>query len=194
MILPQFFGIVLLSTLSFAQQPNPASANNQTSVEPSLPVVDENACPFEGCTFGSWKVAKESTLYSSWQTDRMQIGTIKTGERVTAFTGVHITRKPDRILVKREIPTLGLKPGDVVLRYMYVGEGFANIWASGAWHKEEDCTFVTEKDGTGCLHDCGAVVTEDGVKEWWVKIKTLDGRLGWVLVKNNFEGMDALAG
>jgi len=76
---------------------------------------------------------------------------------------------------------------------MYLGEGFANIWFNGAWHKGEDCTFVTEKNGQGCLRDCSAIVTEQGVKDWWVKIKTSDGKIGWVLVEDNFDGMDALA-
>jgi hypothetical protein len=194
MMLRFFVGTVLLSTLFSVQQSTAAASNNPTSSsEPSLPVVDENACPFEGCTFGTWKATKESTLYSSWQTDRAEIGKIKAGEPVTSLTGVHITRKPDRILVKREISRLALKPGDLVLRYMYVGEGFANIWAKGTWHKEEDCSFITEKDGGGCARECAAVVAEDGQKEWWVKIKTRDGKLGWILVKHNFEGMDALA-
>ena len=125
--------------------------------------------------------------------NRTELTSLKPGDEVTGLTGVHITRRPDRILVKQAIPDLGLKPGDVVLRYMYLGEGFANIWFNGAWHKGEDCTFVTEKNGQGCLQDCSAIVTEQGVKDWWVKIKTSDGKIGWVLVEDNFDGMDALA-
>lgn len=156
-------------------------------------MIDENACPFEGCTFGAWKAVKATALYSSWKTDRTQIGEIKAGQKVTSLTGVHITDRPDRILVKRDIPALGLKQGDLVLRYMYVGEGFANVWAKGIWHKEQDCSFITEKDGGGCARECAAVVTDAGLKEWWVQIKTADGNAGWVLVEDNFQGMDALA-
>ncbi|HZQ97061.1 MAG TPA: hypothetical protein VFA67_18765 [Candidatus Sulfotelmatobacter sp.] len=191
--------VLILSTLAVAtlaaaaQLPSAVLAAGQSdAAEPSLPVIDENACPFEGCTFGKWKVIKESAVYSSWRSDRRQIDRIKPGQEVLGLTGVHVTLKPDRILVRREIPRLGLKPGDVLLRYMTIGEGFANIWAKGAWHKEEDCSFITEKDGSGCSRDCAAVVGEYGVNEWWVKIKISDEKVGWVRVDENFNGMDAL--
>jgi len=183
--------LALLTVAPLAQ--TGASANPDLTAEPDLPVIDYNACPFEGCTFGKWKVTKNSRVYSSWRKDRVEIARIKPGEKVTGMTGVHITRKPDRILVSQDMPDLGLKRGDLILRYMYLGEGFANIWFNGAWHKGEDCTFITEKRGQGCLRDCQAIVTEEGRKDWWVKIKTSDGKTGWVLVEQNFEGMDAFA-
>lgn len=192
MIARRVLSILFFAAAAFSQQDSNADLHSALA-EPQLPVIDENVCPFEGCTFGKWKVAKESTVYSSWKDDRAQIAKLSTGQEVTGLTGVHITRKPDRILVKRDLPNLGLKRGDVVLRYMYIGEGFANVWAGGKWHKEEDCSFISEKDGMGCLRDCAAVVIENGVKEWWVQIKTADGKIGWVRVQNNFEGMDSLA-
>lgn len=194
MIASRIFFVLLLAAVAFGQQPAHSTAEPRSGLaEPALPVVDENACPFEGCTFGKWKVVKESTVYSSWKDDRVEIAKLSVGQEVTGLTGVHITRRPDRILVKQDLPSLGLKRGDVVLRYMYVGEGFANMWANGKWHKEEDCSFITEKDGMGCLRDCAAVVIANGVKEWWVQITTSDGKSGWVLVKDNFDGMDSLA-
>jgi hypothetical protein len=79
------------------------------------------------------------------------IGRLAKGEIVKGITGVHITKKPDRIPVFQAIPELGLRPGDVILRCMYLGEGFANIWANGKCVKEIDCTLVSEKRGGGCL-------------------------------------------
>lgn len=189
----RLIALFLLSTLAFGQQSagNP-SAGSTSAAKPSVPVIDYNACPFEGCTFGKWKVIKDSQVYTSWESDRTALLTLRPGDEVTGLTGVHLTRKPDRILVKQAIPNLGLKPGDTVLRYMNLGEGFANLWFNGAWHKGEDASFVTEKDGEGCLRDCPAIVTEEGIKEWWVKVKTSDGKVGWVLVENNFDGMDSL--
>jgi hypothetical protein len=186
--------LLLLATLAFAQQDGAAAAagQSQDGAEPKLPVIDENACPFEGCTFRQWTVTKDSTLYSTWQDSRTETGKLKRGEKVTGRTGVHVTRKPDRILVRQPIPDLAAKPGDVILRYMYVGEGFANIWANGNWHKEYDCSFITERNGTGCAKGCAAVVTEDGVKEWWVQVRMSDGKTGWVLAQDNFDGMDIL--
>ena len=156
-------------------------------------MIDLNACPFEGCIFREWKVIKSSTVYSSWGDSRILIGKLKVGEHVVGLTGVHVTLTPDRVLVKHSIPDLGLNPGDVILRYMYLGEGHANIWVKGSWYKNEDCTFITEKNRSGCLRDCSAIVTQVGVKEWWVKVKLKDGRIGWVLSSGNFVGMDQFA-
>ena len=188
----RLWALFLLAALAFGQQPASNPSAGAPSAEPSVPVIDYNACPFEGCTFGKWKVIKAAQVYTSWESGRTALLTLKPGDEVTGLTGVHVTRRPDRILVKQAIPNLGLKPGDIVLRYMNLGEGFANLWFNGAWHKGEDASFVTEKDGEGCVRDCPATVTADGAKEWWVKIKTSDGKVGWVLVENNFDGMDSL--
>ncbi|MGA7401305.1 MAG: hypothetical protein WCC99_22460 [Candidatus Sulfotelmatobacter sp.] len=186
--------LVLLTMPVSAQQGKTAPVKQQSNIaEPGLPVIDYNACPFEGCTFRKWKVTRDSKMYSSWQLGRSEIGRLRPGQEVTGLTGVHITRKPNRILVKQPLPDLGLQPGDVILRYMYLGEGFANIWFKGSWHKQFDCTFITEKSNEGCLRDCSAIVTEAGAKDWWVKVKTAAGKTGWVLVQDNFDGMDAFA-
>jgi len=186
--------LLLFATLTFAQQDGAAGAagQSQDGAEPTLPVIDNNACPFEGCTFREWTVTTDSTLYSTWQDSRTETGKLKPGDKVTGLTGVHVTRKPDRILVRQPIADLAAKPGDVILRYMYVGEGFANIWANGTWHKEYDCSFIAERNGSGCAKGCAAVVTEDGVKEWWVQVRTSSGKTGWALAHDNFAGMDIL--
>jgi len=96
--------------------------------------------------------------------------------------------------VLADIPQLGLHPGDIILRYMYRGEGFADIWAGGKWYREYDCSFVTEKDGAGCGTNCAARVASEGNKSWWVQVKTADGTTGWTYAKGHFDCMDALSG
>jgi hypothetical protein len=160
---------------------------------PALPVIDYGACPFEGCSFGEWTVVKDTVLYSSWAPDRAKIGKLSKGQKVTGLTGVHITNKPDTIQVVADIPQLSLKRGDTIFRYMYRGEGYADIWAKGKWMKETDCTFISEKEIGGCLRDCSAKVIEEGDKEWWVQVRTKADQVGWAKVEDNFEGMDALA-
>jgi hypothetical protein len=186
------FVLLLFAALAVAQEATNIPVSGQ---EPKLPVIDYNACPFEGCTFGKWKVTKQSVLFSAWEEGRTQIGKLSPGEVVTGLTGVHITRMPDKIAVTKSIPDLDAAAGDVILRYMYMGEGTANIWIKGHWHQAYDCTFVTEdeKNGGGCQKDCSATVKEYGVKEWWVKVTTRDRQTGWVLADDNFDGMDSLA-
>jgi hypothetical protein len=170
-----------------------AQQSSSKTDPPALPVIDENACPFEGCTFGEWTVTKDTTLYNSWRPNRSPVGKLTKGEKVTGLTGVYITNKPDTVRVTSDIPALALKRGDTIFRYMYRGEGFADIWANGKWMKEMDGTFIAEKEMGGCLRDCSAKVIEVGDKEWWVQIRTKAGQVGWVKADDNFSGMDALA-
>ncbi len=162
--------------------------------EPSLPVIDYNACPFEGCTFQEWIVVRDVTLFSTWRNSRKPIATVENGQVVTGLTGVHITDEPDRVQVLQPIPELELQPGDFILRYMYRGEGFADIWAGGRFRRQYDCTFITERNNAGCLRDCAARVISEGRKDWWVRVKTSKGVIGWAKVEDQFDCMDSLGG
>jgi len=182
-----FLSFIFLGSVLAQVAPTPTKAD-----PPALPVIDYNACPFEGCTFGEWTVAKDTPLFDSWKPGRAAQGKLSKGEKVTGLTGVHITNKPDAIRVLADIPQLSLKRGDTIFRYMYVGEGFADIWANGKWMKETDCTFIVEKDSSGCQRDCKAEVIEEGNKEWWVQVRTKSGLVAWAKADDNFEGMDSL--
>jgi hypothetical protein len=187
---PLLFLSLVASLLIAAQSPSDKSAIRP----PALPVVDDNACPFEGCHFGKWIVTHDGPIFSSWREGRKLVASLKNGQIVTGLTGVHITYEPDRVLILQPITELQLQPGDIVFRYMYHGEGFADIWVKGQWKKEYDCTFITEKNNSGCLHDCPAKVISVGRKEWWVRLKTPDGLVGWVKVEDQFDCMDSLGG
>ena len=179
-------------TLAAAPMPSapPAERKAHTS-EPVLPVLYEKACPFEGCTFREWTVAQLSTMHPSWEDSRSVVATLKVGEKVTGITGVLVVRKPDRFLVKRPIAHLSLKAGDVILQYVEWGEGSADLWAKGVWYKSFDWG-QTGEDGDLVLSDENITLVEHGSSEWWVQVKTLRGKVGWVLANDNFNGMDAL--
>jgi len=162
--------------------------------EPALPVVDEGACPFEGCSFRKWIVSRDAELFSTWKQGRRMLTNLHKGQIVTGETGVHITWKPDRIEVLQPIAELDVKRGDLILRYMYHGEGFADIWAKGYFVKEYDCSFVKEKEDGGCTRNCAAKVVEDGRKDWWVRVKTAQDMVGWSEATDQFGCMDALGG
>lgn len=178
------------SSLFAAQHP----ADKADTSQPALPVVNSKSCPFEGCSFRKWLVKQDFTLYSTWEKGHKSVTTVKSGQVVTGLTGVHITFTPDRVQVLQPLPELGVQPGDTILRYMYHGEGFADIWAKGKWWKEYDCSFIQEKDGSGCTRNCPAKVIEDGRKEWWVQIKASDGSIGWTKAEDQFDCMDSLGG
>ncbi len=169
-------------------------AGKSATAEPPLPVIDYKACPFEGCTFRKWVVTMDVTLYSTWKRGRKPVTTLKNGQVVTGLTGVHITFEPDRVQVLKPLPELRLQAGDIILRYMYRGEGFADIWAKGQWRREFNCSFITEKDNSGCFRDCHAKVIAEGRKDWWVRVKTPEGLIGWAKAEDQFDCMDSLAG
>ena len=187
----RILGVLCLAVVTLFARQSPSG--NSAAPEPRLPVIDDNACPFEGCTFRKWIVNQNTSLYSTWMDGRKAVSTLQKGQIVTGLTGVHITIQPDRIQVLKPIPDLGFQRGDIILRYMNVGEGFANIWAKGQWHEEYDVTFVAEKDDPDCP-DCPAKVTVAGRKEWWAQVKTAQGATGWAKVDDQFDCIDSLSG
>ena len=170
---------LLLATIATAQQgASPSSAASPS--EPKLPVANDSACPGKGSVVKNWKISRHLPMYSSWQDDRIQTATLEPGENVAVVAGVQVIRQPDRILVTQPIPDLQLKPGDVILRFNTLGEGAADLWTSGTWHNSYDASFTTEKNGLGCRRHCLAVVIDDGIREYWVQVKTSSGQTGWV--------------
>jgi len=166
--------VLLLATLAAAQ------TNSDTS-EPKLPVVEEQSCLVSGRT--NWPIASGSPIYSSWRPQRTQLGRLRAGEKVTVLGGITITRQPRKVAVTKPKPDIGVKPGDIILRYDIFGEGNANIWANGVWHKGYNLWTATETDGAGCraVDACDARVVENGIMERWVQVKTVTGITGWVL-------------
>ena len=185
---------LFLFCLLFTSRQESSRDKSGIDAPPPLPVIDYNACPFEGCMFRKWVVANDSDTFSTWQEDRKLLSKVKKGDVVVGLTGVHITYEPDRIQVLKAIPELGVQSGDIILRYMYHGEGYADIWVKGQWKKEFDCSFITERDGSGCMHGCAAKVVTDGKKDWWVRFKTAGGSIAWAKVEDQFDCMDTLGG
>jgi hypothetical protein len=183
---PGLIIVLLLATIAAAQ--NAPTSNS----EPKLPLVDSDTCLSYRRLPSGWKVKRGSPVYSSWRRVRTQLGSVKAGEEVTVLGGVYIIREPDRIVVTQPIPDLDLKPGDIVLRYAYFGEGEATIWAKGVWHQRYDLSKTSEKDGRfGCPASQGACtskVIEDGIRETWVQVTTATKVTGWLLDSESTHG------
>lgn len=184
---------ILGSIILFLAQLNPA-LTPQKAPKPALPKIDENACPFEGCRFGKWTAREPVQLYSTWRSDRKPLRTLGKGEAATAVTGVYITFEPAEIQVTAPMPQYGLNPGDTVFGYMSIGEGFFNAWFNGYWVQEFDGSGVESPDGSGCNRNCTGKLLKPARSEWWVKIRTNDGTIGWAKDADKFDGADALAG
>ena len=171
----------MLATILAAQRPSASNSPKSALAEPKLPVINYDACPGRNRNVDHWKIERKAPIYSSWNLGQVVIGTAKPGDEVTVIGGVTVTRKPDRVSVIRPIPDLSLKSGDTFLRYDTFGEGDANIWVHGVWHKDISMWRTIEKGGGGCGADCDSIVVENGIRERWVHVKTKAGTTAWML-------------
>ncbi len=61
--------------------------------------ISENACPFEGCTYGKWHVQKETTVYTDQSIKSQVIGKLKPATTVMSLTGnVHVVPGKAKII------------------------------------------------------------------------------------------------
>jgi len=86
-------------------------------------------------------------------------------------------------LVTQPLVQPSLKPGDVILRYGLNASDYWNFWAKGVWFTEY-IDQVVEKNSPCEWPDeraCYVKVIQNGAKEWWLQVKTRNGRTVWVL-------------
>ena len=155
--------------------------------EPKLPVIDYDGCPGKSQPIPDVKIVKAGLIYSSPDNGKL-IANLKVGEIVTVLAGANVVRKPDAAVIKYASPddtSSPLKAGDAALGYgWHVGGNFV-FWARGV-RFEVDFSAVAEKGNCGYTSGfgpggCTIDIVQDGVIEWWVKVKTSAGVSGWVL-------------
>ena len=185
--------VVLASLIAPATQLDP-TLTPQKSPKPTLPKIDRNACPFEGCQFGKWTAVQPVPIYSTWHKNRTLLRSLAKGEAATALTGINITFEPAEIRVTAPMPQYSLKPGDTVFAYMNIGEGFFSAWFNGTWVGEFDGSTIEGPGDSGCRRNCTGKFLKPGRSEWWVQIETKDGTLAWTKDGDKFDGTDALGG
>lgn len=159
---------------------------------PKLPKVDLNSCPFEGCQFGKWTATDKVTVYSTWESGRKPTATLEKGDEVTALTGVNLVLEPGKGIFDRDVPMYGAVKGDTAYMYRNCGEGEADLWVHGRFIPCADLDFSWQ-EGEGCQKNCDGRWLSLPKSEWWVQVRMKNGATGWVLVKGNFDGTDALA-
>ncbi len=163
-------------------QGDSSSGSADSSIpEPKLPGVERDACPLAAVFHV--KLEKDVRIYSSWEQKRALVGTLIAGDKVTVLAGVNVIREPDRALVTTPFLQPQLRPGEVILRYGLNKYDYWNFWAKGAWFAEY-IDQVVEKRASCDFPDaraCYIKIIEYGVKEWWLQVRTRNGRTGWVL-------------
>lgn len=151
--------------------------------------VDEDACPGEGCGYGETWIARESIPLREMPESSASVALIvQAGESVRTMMGeVHTI--PARFEVRRSEGEF--VPGDEVLVYTYLGEGWFRIRHNGSV-KEADLGF-SPWGGTGgsrCTdaERCWGSLTKELQFDWWVLVETEAGVEGWTRLEGGVMG------
>jgi hypothetical protein len=160
---------------------------------PAIPYESPGACPFECCTYRSWSVQADTDLLVDRRDDATVAFRVRRGATVRALTGVVVTTRPGRAVVRRPSALGGVqvRPGDSIVVLHYVGEGFWKLWVRG--HVVEDEVPDAESScgfDTGVRVPCAVQILEEPETVWWVKIRSR-GRDGWTRQVDHFGDVDA---
>jgi hypothetical protein len=166
---------------------------------PTLPYEDWGACPFECCTYREWTVRHDTDILSERREGSPKRFAVARGARVEGLTGVVVTTRVGRAVVKRET-TIGqlritVRPGDEIFLLHFMGEGVWKYWLRGKIDEEfipdpENCERSARRSRT-MFAQCEVQEQERPETVWWVKIRGRDGREGWTRQVEHFDNIDA---
>jgi len=174
-----------------------ASLSSMTKAElpPDL-YRSEGACPFECCTYRTWKTTEPIELLESIRSTKV-VAMIAAGVSVKALTGI-VDVEPEPYVALENLGAL--KAGDVLFFLDNLGEGHVNYWYNGKlkpdlgleqgllFYSYENCN---ENAGPGSCSIRKVHPEKEYRNEWWVHIRTTDGKEGWILNTGQFDNVDA---
>lgn len=168
------------------------SAQTFGQAKPPTRYVDRGACPFECCTYRAWHTEKTTVAYANPQKGSRQVGVFKAGSKVVGLTG-EVRTTPGKFVILKAHGKY--KPGDVLWVYTPLGEGFYKVWFRGRMYQEE-LEYMSgpfEQTHPKCeeTRECWGRLEQPLQVEWWVKIKSAAGWVGWTDQTKNFSKMDA---
>lgn len=149
--------------------------------------IDKGACPFECCTYRTWKVEEDANIYNKPSGKRI-VGKVRKGGSVEGLTG-QVESCPILVTVTADhVDDNGNRfiKGDKFYLLTYVGEGFFKAWFGGQ-------LFTMSGLGVKNADSNKPFWAEAGQRYkhvWWKKIKTRQGTVGWTK-EDVFSGDDA---
>ena len=139
---------------------------------PPTPFIDRGACPFECCTYRKWRALQPLKLVDRPGGKKI-VGRLRAGETVDALTG-ETHSAPLAMEAPVDIPAARVRKGDPIFVLHFEGEMTWKIWVRGK---------LTDAELLG--------LQRVPKTEWWAKVRTLRGVVGWVRAERNFENQDA---
>lgn len=180
-------GTLILVALMMSLAPRAESQS-----KPPALYVDKGACPFECCTYRKWKTLKTTVAYARPNKRSRRVGTFKAGSSVVGLTG-EVRTVPGRFRILK--PHGKYKPGDVLWVYTPLGEGFYKVWFKGRMSDESldymDGPFEQSLPTCEETPECWGKLVKDLHVEWWVKVRSAEGWVGWTDEAENFGDKDA---
>jgi hypothetical protein len=152
--------------------------------ELTIPYVVKDACPFEGCTFGMWKVLRDVSVYKDPNSNSEIVVKLKAGTIANVETGIiNVVPGRARVIGNPHRTASGVAPNEEILILDYIGEGYSRIYQGGTFYQ----TKVARKKGQ-CSKEpnwryCWVEVLEEPVVKWWVKVRI--EKIGWVLMEDD---------
>jgi hypothetical protein len=181
-----------LRILAFGAMLVVSGSNTYPQSKPPAVYVDKGACPFECCTYREWKTEKTTVAYVRPSKGSRPVGKFKVGSTVVGLTG-EVRTVPGKFIILKNHDKY--KPGDVLWVYTPLGEGFYKVWFRGKMH-DEGLDYMSgpfERSMPKCedTPGCWGKLEKELKVEWWVKIKSAEGWVGWTDQTGNFSHMDA---
>jgi hypothetical protein len=167
-------------------------SNVSPQSKPPAIYVDKGACPFECCTYKKWRTEKTTIAYAQPDKRSKVIGKFKAGSTVVGLTG-EVRTIPGKYVVFKAHGAY--KPGDTLLVYTPIGEGAYKVWFNGKMFEQNlefmDGPFEHALPKCEETPDCWGKLESKLQVEWWVKIRSANGWIGWTNQAGNFSNKDA---
>ena len=161
------------------------SFSHGSAAELEVPYISKGACPFEGCTYGKWPVLKRVEVYADPNLTSDVVTVLNTGEEVMAVTGdVYVVPGRAMIVGEPHRSAVDLDRNKEILILDYVGEGYSRVFQNGRYSLVKIARSKAQCQENPSWRYCWVEVLQDAVSQWWVFVKTLDGKYqGWVLME-----------
>jgi len=165
---------------------------------PPVPYEDVGACPFEGCVYREWIANAQVDVRSGRRPNDPIAYTLRAGDRVQALTGIVVTIKPGRVQFKAPADLrssagpVHVEPGETLYLLTYHGEGETTAWFKGRLYDRLDGSEFFNALCEDQPASCNGSIVERPQRVWWVRLRSLRGRLGWSRETEKFDNKDAL--